>query len=107
MASLLVILILALAPPGAVAAPAGGGRVVAAGTADGSLETAASRASDTARSIAISLIGLALAAAGVVLCFKRDFKEAVGVLAIGVIAVLLATPTGVGVLQDTVNLLFG
>ena len=41
------------------------------------------------------------------LVFKRDFKEAVGVLAIGVIAVLLASPAGLTVLQNTVSLLFG
>jgi FtsH-binding integral membrane protein len=55
----------------------------------------------------LSLIGLALAVAAVVLVFKRDFKEAVGVLAIGVIAVLLASPVGLSVLQNTVALLFG
>jgi hypothetical protein len=38
---------------------------------------------------------------------KRDFKEAVGVLAIGTIAVLLASPVGLSVLQNTVALLFG
>ena len=48
-----------------------------------SLESAASQASSTGRTIAFSLIGLALAVAAVVLVFKRDFKEAVGVLAIG------------------------
>lgn len=50
---------------------------------------------------------IALAVAAVVLIFKRDFKEAVGVIAIGVIAVLLASPTGLSVLQNTVSLLFG
>jgi hypothetical protein len=72
-----------------------------------SLETAASQASDTGRTVALSLIGLALAVAAVVLVFKRDFKEAVGVLAIGIIAVLLASPAGLSVLQNTVSLLFG
>jgi hypothetical protein len=72
-----------------------------------SLENAASQASSTGRTIALSLIGLALAVAAVVLVFKRDFKEAVGVLAIGVIAVLLASPAGLTVLQNTVSLLFG
>jgi hypothetical protein len=73
----------------------------------GSLETAASRAGDTGRQIGLSLIGLALAVAAVILVFKRDFKEAVGVIAIGIIAVLLVSPAGINVLQDTVNLLFG
>jgi len=72
-----------------------------------SLESAASQASDTGRTVALSLIGLALAVAAVVLVFKRDFKEAVGVLAIGIIAVLLASPAGLSVLQNTVSLLFG
>jgi hypothetical protein len=72
-----------------------------------SLESAASAASSVGRTIAFSLIGLALAVAGVVLVFKREFKDAVGVLAIGVIAVLLASPIGLTVLQNTVSLLFG
>jgi hypothetical protein len=72
-----------------------------------SLESAANHASTTGRTVALSLIGLALAVAAVVLVFKRDFKEAVGVLAIGVIAVLLASPVGLSVLQNTVALLFG
>jgi hypothetical protein len=55
----------------------------------------------------MSLIGLALAVAGVVLAFRRDFKEAAGVFAVGIIAVLLATPTGVALLRDTVTSLFG
>jgi hypothetical protein len=76
-------------------------------TSGTSLESAASQASDTGRTVALSLIGLALAVAAVVLVFKRDFKEAVGVLAIGVIAVLLASPAGLSVLQNTVSLLFG
>jgi FtsH-binding integral membrane protein len=57
--------------------------------------------------VAFSLIGLALAVAAIVLTFKRDFKEAVGVLAIGLVAVLLASPAGVSVLQQTVSMLFG
>jgi hypothetical protein len=80
----------------------------AATSANGaSLETAARQASSTGRTIALSLIGLALAVAAVVLVFKRDFKEAVAVLAIGVIAVLLASPAGLTVIQNTVSLLFG
>jgi hypothetical protein len=76
-------------------------------TGGASLESAASQASDTGRTVALSLIGLALAVAAVVLVFKRDFKEAVAVLAIGIIAVLLASPVGLSVLQNTVSLLFG
>jgi len=78
----------------------------ASGTSD-SLETAASRASSLGRTIAFSLIGLALAVSGVVLVFRRDFKEAIGLLVVGVIAVLLASPAGISVLQDTVSTLFG
>lgn len=76
-------------------------------TSGASLETAASQASSTGRTIAFSLIGLALAVAAVVLAFKRDFKEAVGVVAIGVVAVMLASPVGLSVIQNTVSLLFG
>ena len=72
----------------------------------GSLESAASRAGDTGRKIGLSLIGLALAVAAVILVFKRDFKEAVGVIAIGIVAILLVSPAGVNVLQDTVSMLF-
>ena len=92
----------ALLAPGTAAAA--GSLTNANGT---SLETAASHASSTGRTVALSLIGLALAVAAVVLVFKRDFKEAVGVLAIGIIAVLLASPVGLSVLQNTVALLFG
>ena len=92
----------ALLAPGVAAAA--GSLTNANGT---SLETAASHASSTGRTVALSLIGLALAVAAVVLVFKRDFKEAVGVLAIGTIAVLLASPVGLSVLQNTVALLFG
>ena len=55
----------------------------------------------------MSLIGLAFAVAGIVLAFRRDFKEAAGVFAVGIVAVLLATPAGINLLRDTVNSLFG
>jgi glucose uptake protein GlcU len=73
----------------------------------GSLEAAAAKAGSTGRAVAMSLIGLAFAVAAIVLAFKRDFKEAAGVFAVGIVSVLLATPTGVSLLQDTVNSLFG
>jgi hypothetical protein len=86
-------------PPAAPAsAPEGGG---------GSLESAAARAGDTGRAVAMSLIGLAFAVAGTVLAFRRDFKEAAGVFAVGIVSVLLATPAGVNLLRDTVASLFG
>ena len=72
-----------------------------------SLESAAARAGNTGRAVAMSLIGLAFAVAATVLAFRRDFKEAAGVFAVGIISVLLATPTGVSLLRDTVNSLFG
>ncbi len=72
-----------------------------------SLEAAASKAGSTGRKVAMSLIGLAFAVAGTVLAFRRDFKEAAGVFAVGIVAVLLATPAGLNLLQDTVNSLFG
>lgn len=71
-----------------------------------SLESAATKAGDTGRKVAMSLIGLAFAIAAIVLAFRRDFKEAAGVLAIGVVAVFLATSHGVSVLENTVNTLF-
>ena len=55
----------------------------------------------------MSLIGLAFAVAATVLAFRRDFKEAAGVFAVGIVSVLLATPTGVNLLRDTVTSLFG
>jgi hypothetical protein len=73
----------------------------------GSLESAATKAGETGRKIAMSLIGLGFAIASIVLVFRRDFKEAAGIFAVGFVAVLLATPTGVSVLHDTVNTLFG
>ena len=72
-----------------------------------SLESAASKAGDTGRAVAMSLIGLALAVSATVLAFKRDFKEAAGVFAVGMVAVLLATPSGVSVLKETVSSIFG
>jgi len=81
------------------AAPEGGG--------SGSLEDAAAKAGSTGRAVAMSLIGLALAVAATVLAFRRDFKEAAGVFAVGIVAVLLATPTGISLLKDTVASLFG
>jgi hypothetical protein len=72
-----------------------------------SLEAAAAKAGSTGRAVAMSLIGLAFAVASIVLAFRRDFKEAAGVFAVGIVSVLLATPTGVSLLQDTVNSLFG
>jgi uncharacterized low-complexity protein len=72
-----------------------------------SLESAAAKAGSTARTVAMSLIGLALAIASIVLAFRRDFKEAAGVFAVGIVSVLLATPAGLSLLQDTVTSLFG
>lgn len=86
------------------AAPA---RTATSGGEAGSLEAAAAKAGETARTVAMSLIGLALAVSATVLAFRRDFKEAAGVFAVGVVAVLLATPTGMSVLRDTVASLFG
>jgi hypothetical protein len=71
------------------------------------LEDAAERAGRIGRTVALSLIGLALAAAAVMLVFRRDFKEAAGVFAVGLLAVLLATPSGLRLLRNTADLLFG
>jgi hypothetical protein len=72
-----------------------------------SLESAAAKAGQTGRAVAMSLIGLAFAVAATVLAFRRDFKEAAGVFAVGIVSVLLATPAGVNLLRDTVTSLFG
>lgn len=80
----------------------------AAGSSEGgTLEAAAAKAGSTGRKVAMSLIGLAFAVAGIVLAFRRDFKEAAGVFAVGIVAVLLATPAGLHLLQDTVSSLVG
>lgn len=102
----------AVAPLTASAAVTGAGNgVVQAGTLRGgegaSLESAATKAGETGRKVAMSLIGLAFAIAAVVLAFKRDFKEAAGVFVVGILAVLLATPTGLSLLKDTVSSVFG
>jgi hypothetical protein len=81
--------------------------VAASGQGSGSLESAASKAGETGRKVAMSLIALGFAIASIVLAFRRDFKEAAGIFAIGLLAILLATPAGVNVLHDTVNSLFG
>jgi hypothetical protein len=88
---------------GAASAP-----TVTAGESGGSsLEAAAAKAGNTGRAVAMSLIGLAFAVAATVLAFRRDFKEAAGVFAVGIVSVLLATPAGVSLLRDTVASLFG
>jgi hypothetical protein len=79
----------------------------AGGGGGSSLEAAAAKAGATGRAVAMSLIGLAFAVAATVLAFRRDFKEAAGVFAVGIVSVLLATPTGINLLRDTVGSLFG
>lgn len=99
------------AAPAAAAVKAGPGpttvRSQAGETEGGTLESAAAKAGSTARAVAMSLIGLGLAVAATVLAFKRDFKEAAGVFAVGIVAVLLATPAGESLLRATVSSLFG
>ena len=97
----------ATARVGAVASPAAQSPAAPAPGGGDSLEAAASRAGDTGRKIAMSLIGLGFAVAAIVLSFRRDFKEAAGVFAVGIVAVLLATPAGLRLLRDTVASLFG
>jgi hypothetical protein len=92
----------------AVANSRGGAeRAQAQGGGGSSLEAAAAKAGATGRAVAMSLIGLAFAVAATVLAFRRDFKEAAGVFAVGIVSVLLATPTGISLLRDTVGSLFG
>ncbi len=71
------------------------------------LESVAAKAGNTGRAVAMSMIGLAFAVAATVLAFKRDFKEAAGVFAVGIVSVLLATPAGISLLRDTVSSLVG
>lgn len=109
---LLVFAGIAVAPDCAVAAVAGapGANAQQARTAEpkgSSLESAAAKAGSTGRAVAMSLIGLAFAVAATVLAFRRDFKEAAGVFAVGIMSVLLATPAGVNLLRATVSSLFG
>jgi hypothetical protein len=87
--------------------PASAGGAATATSPGSSLESAASKAGTTGRQVAMSLIGLGFAVAAIVLSFRRDFKEAAGVFAVGLVAILLATPAGVSLLQDTVTSLFG
>ena len=72
-----------------------------------SLESAATKAGNMGRKIAMSLIGLGLALAAIMLAFRRNFKEASGVVVLGLLAVLLASPVGEGLLQNTVGAVFG
>jgi hypothetical protein len=96
-----------------IAAPVASAKVAAsapsssspAGGAD-SLEQAAKRAGDTGRKVAMYLIGLAFAFAAVLLVFKRDFREAAAIFGVGILAVLLATPSGLDTLRSTVDTLF-
>jgi hypothetical protein len=87
--------------------PAGVPRAAEQQSGGSSLEAAAAKAGNTGRAVAMSLIGLAFAVAGTVLAFRRDFKEAAAVFAVGIISVLLATAAGVSLLRDTVTSLFG
>jgi hypothetical protein len=100
----------ALAASGSVGSFSQGG-VTPAQTVSGAegneLESAASKAGETGRRVAMSLIALGFAFAAIVLAFRRDFKEAMGVFAVGVVAVLLAQETGVKLVQNLVGALFG
>jgi hypothetical protein len=80
--------------------------LIAATEGAGSLESAATKAGETGRKVAMSLIALGFAIASIVLAFRRDFKEAAGIFAVGLVSIVLATPAGVNVLHDTVNSLF-
>lgn len=111
-AAVLLLVCLAL-PAGALAAgvsgPGSAPTAHAASSESGgtSLESAAAKAGNTGRAVAMSLIGLGFAVAATILAFRRDFKEAAGVFAVGIVAVLLATPAGLSLLKDTVASLFG
>jgi hypothetical protein len=93
--------------PALVAAAASSTTTTAGSESGSSLEAAANRAGDLSRKIAVSLIGLGLAVAAIRLVFRRNFKEASGVVVLGLLAVLLASPVGESLLQNTVNAVFG
>ena len=99
----------AVAAPGAVGSgsTAGASSAAAAGGEGNQLESAARKAGETGRKVAMSLIALGFAIAAVVLAFRRDFKEAVAVFAIGVVAVLFAQAAGVKLIENLVRSLFG
>lgn len=99
----------ALAAAGSVESSAQGSAAAASASSSESneLESAAHKAGETGRRVAMSLIALGFAFAAIVLAFRRDFKEAVGVFAVGVIAVLLAQETGVKLVENLVTALFG
>jgi hypothetical protein len=101
----------ALAADEAFGAALGSGVASASASAGASeadqLETAAHKAGETGRKVAMSLIALGFAVAAIVLAFRRDFKEAVGVFAIGIVAVLLAQEAGVKLVENLVHSLFG
>jgi hypothetical protein len=110
--TLMACVALAVAPPpaGAAVSTTSSTQTATAAVGEGSgssLEAAAAKAGSTGRAVAMSLIGLAFAVAATVLAFRRDFKEAAGVFAVGIVSVLLATPAGVSLLRDTVTSLFG
>jgi hypothetical protein len=110
LAAVLACSAMAIAPSAAQAAVASSTHTAvpaASGEGASTLESAAAKAGETGRAVAMSLIGLAFAVAATVLAFRRDFKEAAGVFAVGIVSVLLATPAGVSLLRDTVASLFG
>jgi hypothetical protein len=96
---------LAAAQPAAAAVSASSSGGSSGGGTD-SLEQAAKRAGDTGRKVAMYLIGLAFAFAAVLLVFKRDFREAAAIFGVGILAVFLATPSGLETLRSTVDTLF-
>jgi hypothetical protein len=114
--ALTLVVLLACATPAftpLVAAPPAAAKVASTSAAPSSssgstdsLEQAAKRAGDTGRKVAMYLIGLAFAFAAVLLVFKRDFREAAAIFGVGILAVLLATPSGLETLRSTVDTLF-
>lgn len=105
----LVVSLLAPAPAVAGKGSVGNGSAAQAQaqTASSTLEQAATKASQTGRKVALSLIALGFAIAAIVLAFKRDFKEAVVVFTIGVVAVLFAEEAGLHLIENLVTSLVG
>ena len=103
----IVVTLVLLVPAGAIAPSASRAAERPVVFAPASLESAASRAMSLARTVAMSVIAVAFAAAAVMLAFRRDFKEAVGAFAVGVVAVLFASPAGMTLIRSTVSSIFG
>lgn len=96
-----------LLSPASAAAKVTGGKGGGLSGGSSGLVNAAKNATHTTRSVVGQLIAIALCVAAAVLVFKRDFAEAAAVFVVGMLALLLVDPAGIGLLKSTVKSLFG